>query len=203
MAGYTIIATSFFVLVQAKNVYPQLLFGRLLFSLGASCVSTMVTAVLPSMVSKHTHHGRNKAGQEELYHWSRNPQHSRLAGFVGLFTGTGALLAVGVFLPLPSHFQQIGVRPDRALADAYYIAGAVAIIVALACYVGLGPRDHGAALMNETPTKATSLSERASESLSQLFKALSLGLTMPSLGLGFLASFVARSCKWLLITRTA
>lgn len=195
MAGYTIIAVSFFVLVQAKNVYPQLLFGRLFFSLGASCVSTMVTAILPSMVSEHPNHSRNKPGQEEPHHWPPNPQHSRLAGLVGLFTGTGALLAVGLFLPLPSHLQRIGVSPDRALTDTYYTAGAMAIIVAFACYVGLGPRDHDAAITNETPTKATAISERASESLSQLLKALSMGLTQPSLGLGFLASFVARSCK--------
>jgi MFS family permease len=34
--GYAIIGLSLVVLVQASNVYPQLLLGRLLFSLGAT-----------------------------------------------------------------------------------------------------------------------------------------------------------------------
>ncbi|KKK26849.1 hypothetical protein ARAM_003466 [Aspergillus rambellii] len=46
-AGYTIIALALLLFVQAKNVYPQLLLGRLLFSVGGAAVSTMVTAVLP------------------------------------------------------------------------------------------------------------------------------------------------------------
>ena len=34
--GYTVIAAALAVLVQAKNVYPQLLLARILFALGAS-----------------------------------------------------------------------------------------------------------------------------------------------------------------------
>jgi len=34
--GYTIIGLSLVILVQARNVYPQLLLGRLLFSFGAT-----------------------------------------------------------------------------------------------------------------------------------------------------------------------
>lgn len=34
--GYTIVGISLWVFVQAKNVYPQLLLARLLFSLGAT-----------------------------------------------------------------------------------------------------------------------------------------------------------------------
>lgn len=41
--GYAIVALSLFVFVQATNVYPQLLLGRLLFSLGAAA-----TYVFPS-----------------------------------------------------------------------------------------------------------------------------------------------------------
>lgn len=49
MIGYTIIALALVLFVQAKNIYPQLLIGRLFFSLGAAAASTMVTAVLPTM----------------------------------------------------------------------------------------------------------------------------------------------------------
>lgn len=36
VAGYTIVALSLVVFVQAKNVYPQLLLARLFFSLGGA-----------------------------------------------------------------------------------------------------------------------------------------------------------------------
>ena len=50
--GYIIVSLSLFTFVQAKNVYPQLLLARLFFSSGGAAVSTMVTAVLPTMSSK-------------------------------------------------------------------------------------------------------------------------------------------------------
>ncbi|EEH17561.2 hypothetical protein PABG_00124 [Paracoccidioides brasiliensis Pb03] len=51
--GYAIIALALALIVQARNVYPQLLLGRLLFSLGGSAVTTMVTAVLPAITANH------------------------------------------------------------------------------------------------------------------------------------------------------
>ena len=36
VAGYTIVGLSLVLFVQAKNVYPQLLLARILFSLGGS-----------------------------------------------------------------------------------------------------------------------------------------------------------------------
>ena len=51
MTGYIVIGLALFVFVQSKNVYPQLLLARLFFSLGGSATSTMVTAILPLMVS--------------------------------------------------------------------------------------------------------------------------------------------------------
>ncbi|KAF7191397.1 hypothetical protein HII31_07420 [Pseudocercospora fuligena] len=56
VTGYCIVAFSLVCLVQSTNVYPELLLGRLLFSLGGAACSTMVTAVLPSMVAEpHVH----------------------------------------------------------------------------------------------------------------------------------------------------
>lgn len=54
VTGYCIIAVSLICLVQSTNVYPELLLGRLGFSLGGAACSTMVTAVLPSMVAKRS-----------------------------------------------------------------------------------------------------------------------------------------------------
>lgn len=140
-----------FVLVQSVNVYPQLLLGRLLFSLGASCTSTMVTAILPSMVSKASSDtGDQPLPDSASQTQTQKSRHSRLAGFVGLFTGVGALLAVGVYLPLPSRLQHFGVPSEKALADTYYLAGATGIVVASACYLGLDPEIDTAATRSES-----------------------------------------------------
>lgn len=49
--GYCIVAFSLVCLVQSTNVYPELLLGRLGFSFGGAACSTMVTAVLPTMIA--------------------------------------------------------------------------------------------------------------------------------------------------------
>lgn len=62
----------------------------------------------------------------------------RLAGIVGLFTGCGALLALSIFLPLPARFQRLeGVTSAVALNYAFYTVGAIALLVALAVFIGL------------------------------------------------------------------
>ncbi|TPX13805.1 uncharacterized protein E0L32_005749 [Thyridium curvatum] len=72
--GYSIIALSLFVFVQATNVYPQLLLARILFAIGATATATMVTAILPSLTDDSppppeapSNHPLNK---------SRNPRYS-------------------------------------------------------------------------------------------------------------------------------
>ncbi|CZR54438.1 related to MFS transporter [Phialocephala subalpina] len=49
VAGYSIVGLALFIFVQARNVYPQLLLARILFSMGGAATATMVTAILPSM----------------------------------------------------------------------------------------------------------------------------------------------------------
>lgn len=65
---------------------------------------------------------------------------SALAGYVGLFTGCGALVALSVFLPLPTQFGQIGgVTLGEAISYSFYVVGSVALIVAV--FVGFGLRN--------------------------------------------------------------
>lgn len=54
VAGYCIVALSLVCLVHSTNVYPQLLLGRMGFSVGAAACTTMVTAVLPAMLAEKT-----------------------------------------------------------------------------------------------------------------------------------------------------
>ncbi|POR38741.1 Uncharacterized protein TPAR_01051 [Tolypocladium paradoxum] len=63
---------------------------------------------------------------------------STLAGYVGLFTGCGALVALSLFLPLPARFGKIdGVTPGEAVSYSFYVVGAVSLVVAVFVFVGL------------------------------------------------------------------
>jgi hypothetical protein len=61
-----------------------------------------------------------------------------LAGYVGLFTGCGALVALSLFLPLPAQFGVIdGVTPGEAVSYSFYVVGGVSILVAVFVAIGL------------------------------------------------------------------
>lgn len=63
---------------------------------------------------------------------------SQLAGYVGLFTGCGALVALSLFLPLPARFGEIeGVTPAEAVTDSFYVVGFVSFAVAIFVFIGL------------------------------------------------------------------
>lgn len=73
---------------------------------------------------------------------------TRLAGLVGLFTGCGALVALSLFLPLPTKFGDVdGVTPGQAVAYSFYVVGAVSLVIAIFVFVGLrnlqGEEDKG------------------------------------------------------------
>lgn len=250
MLGYLIIALSLVLFVQAKNVYPQLLLGRLFFSIGGAAASTMVTAILPAIAAggspmsstQKVEDFQDDAGPSE-HHSARNapvervvrehadslssdititpsrlhrqlnspnaqtqsqstppnekvePSSSRVAGFVGLFTGAGALLALAIFLPLPARFQKAGISPGQALQDSYYIVAAVALILSLLAYFGLsglaGEASKGI-LTAFRPFKSDS--HPADKPFWVRFgKAFALGFKHPKVGLGYVGGFVARA----------
>lgn len=124
---------------------------------------------------------------------------TRLAGFVGMFTGCGALVALGLFLPLPARFQKAGLEPGQAVAASYYIVGGIAIVVSLVCFVGLrylnGEEGKGwhAVLGRE---KSEGIMQKSPSDLPywRLFvDSLKLGFRSSLLGLGYLGGFVARA----------
>ena len=61
VTGYVIVGFSLIGLVKSRNVYPELLVGRLGFSVGGAACSTMVTAVLPAMVAERLDEGGDEA----------------------------------------------------------------------------------------------------------------------------------------------
>ncbi|KAL4752597.1 hypothetical protein BDW72DRAFT_170590 [Aspergillus terricola var. indicus] len=202
-AGYTIIAVALVMFVQARNVYPQLLLGRLLFSVGGAAVSTMVTAILPAVTGCSP---RSELEEEPESRAIEAPS-SRLAGFVGMCAGCGALISLVVLLPLPAHFQQWGLSPAKAIQYSYYTAAALALVVSGCCFVGLRdlPGEDGKAwalLWTTLRTETRSFEPRKNfystlmarfPYLKQFGSAISLGLRNREILIGYLGGFVARA----------
>jgi hypothetical protein len=126
---------------------------------------------------------------------------SQLAGLVGMFTGCGALVALLAFLPLPTRFQKIGETPAAAVADAFYVVGAVAILVAVGCFFGLrslpGEGGKGWKRLAGKDEHKTAENRSASDLVliyPRLFwQSVCLGFTSPNIGLGYVGGFVARA----------
>lgn len=165
VSGYAIIFLSLIVFVNVSSVYPGLLLARMLFSVGAAAVATMVSAILPEMTAPAPtpaplvvpsttgttilRRPPTPPADDEphvsdpevplLTGVQRYPT-GKLAGLVGLFTGLGALMALGVFLPLPTHFAaQPGVSREDAVRRAFYSVSLVALAVGVWCLLGLQP----------------------------------------------------------------
>lgn len=228
MAGYAIIALALALFVQCKNVYPQLLLARLLFSIGGAAVSTMVTAVLPSIMGtgKGPNATENRTSMSsELTitpgRFVRRTTHrgetsvtvvrgstSRLAGFVGMCAGCGALLALAVFLPLPARFEKSGLSPSEAIRRSYYVVSAIALVISVICFVGLrnlhgeegkGLRSLKGAFKSLSSSSAEEPPAHPAVRTSplpywrQFSSAFLLGFKHPSIGLGYMGGFVARA----------
>ncbi|KAI9780599.1 MAG: hypothetical protein M1816_002819 [Peltula sp. TS41687] len=260
--GYVVVGTALFLFVQAKNVYPQLLLVRILFSVGGAATATMVTAILPSITiatkaaqTPSSPVRRPSAGDQHDSQTSTSPSlsseltitparlarrrspalplpaielpddsasrsnsssPSRLAGIVGLFTGCGALLALVVFLPLPTKFaNRNGVSAGQALVYSYYVVGSIALLIAAFCFVGLSgltdqkpdsrkgrngtgngvdyhQASHDTATHGE-PSSADVRVQNGSSGWKSLLDAVVLGFQDVDIGLGYLGGFVARA----------
>ncbi|KAI9663949.1 MAG: hypothetical protein M1821_007440 [Bathelium mastoideum] len=132
---------------------------------------------------------------------------SQLAGLVGMFTGLGALLALGLFLPLPTHFQEGGATRGQSVASSYYVVGTVAFVVAAACLFGLRnlPGEEGKGLRgmlgtlrkgsngDESGPSSPAVRNRRVSFPRLLWSALALGFQDVDIGLGYVGGFVARA----------
>lgn len=133
-----------------------------------------------------------------------------LAGYVGLFTGCGALVSLVCFLPLPAQFNKIeGVDLGEAVMYAYYTVGAIAIVVAAFVYIGLrklkgedGKSLRGFLGLKKYETSSNGANEDGTGPkpkpkflpYKQLLKdAVRLGFSDSQIALGYLGGFVARA----------
>jgi MFS family permease len=135
----------------------------------------------------------------------------RLAGLVGVFTGCGALVALGIFLPLPAQFSRHqGVTQAQAVADSFYVVGGISFLVAVFCFLGLrglqGEEGKGWRLLfGKTPLSGVydriphdeEEPEPAYPTFLPYWRLLLdstiLGFNDAQIGLGYLGGFVARA----------
>ncbi|KAE8151077.1 major facilitator superfamily domain-containing protein [Aspergillus avenaceus] len=211
VAGYSIIAVALVLFVQAKNVYPQLLLGRLLFSIGGSAVSTMVTAVLPTVTGRTSEdeslETENESSPRSESAADKSTPSSRLAGFVGMCAGCGALVSLIVFLPLPAQFQKLGLSPSTSIQYSYYVVAAMALLVSVWCLFGLrnlpgeenkawnslwSTEEDAGTLCDDGPSCAVRGKSRLPY-LDQLSTAMVLGFRHSDIFIGYMGGFVARA----------
>ncbi|CAI4211462.1 unnamed protein product [Parascedosporium putredinis] len=206
------------------------------FAVGATAAATMVTAILPSLTDESDTHAaaalsRRGGPKPNASRTSRESvalslsseltitperytrtarQASALAGYVGVFTGCGALLALSLFLPLPARFGEMdGVSTADAVTYAFYVVSAVSLLVAGFVFVGLkglkGEDGKGWAVLfgSHHGERAGSDSEDGSEDSALqrpilpyrhlLKEAVKLGFSDSNIALGYLGGFVARA----------
>ncbi|KAJ4165854.1 hypothetical protein LMH87_007466 [Akanthomyces muscarius] len=131
---------------------------------------------------------------------------SVLAGFVGLFTGCGALLALALFLPLPVRFGGIdGVTPGQAVSYSFYVVSGVSLLVAVFVFIGLrnlhGEDGKGwRVLLGRKSWYQTQLDDESDEPgrkvvpyVSLLKDSVLLAFKDSRISLGYIGGFVARA----------
>ncbi|KAM7186903.1 hypothetical protein V8F20_011184 [Naviculisporaceae sp. PSN 640] len=146
---------------------------------------------------------------------------SALAGYVGLFTGCGALVALSLFLPLPARFGKIeGVTLGDAVKYSFYVVGVVSLCVAVFVFFGLrglkGEEGKGWRMLFGFPPSQSEVGNnihaidftRDEEDQDQrvaapkhvvapywqlLKQSITLGFTDSEIALGYLGGFVARA----------
>ena len=186
--------------------------------MGGAAASCMVTAILPLMAVSSLRTMRTGGARDtrqssqdtastpavggeprpaSSQHAGDRPSTSRLAGFVGLATGVGALLSLFGLLRLPPLLQHRGSSPARALTDTYYVVACTSIALSILCAIGLRNIDQRRKWIPSTQPQqrlaAQRLAVRRPSHQNALLQAVKLGFTESSIGLAYIGSVVART----------
>jgi MFS family permease len=142
-AGFVIMGMALVIYPFARNVYPDLLLARLLFSMGGGCAAAMLTAVLADFAQES---------------WR-----GKLAAGVGTMSGLGALLALFVLLRIPADLSQhYGISKLEATQRVFVGVGVGAMVYGAALFFGLRVRRVG----EESPSTIASLLRASSRATS-------------------------------------
>lgn len=122
----------------------------------------------------------------------------KLAGLVGMLTGCGALVALLLFLPLPTKFQDGGASRSESVADSFYVVGVIALVVSVGCLFGLrnlvGEEGKGLSRLLAIKSSDPIIQDTPLPSYTSLLgTAVTLGFQDLNIGLGYVGGFVARA----------
>lgn len=124
---------------------------------------------------------------------------SQIAGYVGMFAGCGALLALVLFLPIPERFQRRGYPAESSLQYSYYIVAVVALFVSLWCLVGLrGLREEGIRPVSMFRLQRNDSNNKDGDApkkhvWNNFLHAIILGFKRADIGVAYVGGFVARA----------
>ena len=175
----------------------------------------MITAILPAVtapISQRPHTDEQEDSDDEHRPLMANateslssvasglatekppPSTSRPAGFVGLFSGGGALIALLIFLRLPNWIQNDEISAERALSFSYYIVAVLAFFLSLVGFVGFRSlRGENMGSLGKEESSPTQAEKPFRRKTWNLLEAAKLGFADRLIGLAYVGGFVARA----------
>ncbi|KAF9420811.1 hypothetical protein BGZ94_009017 [Podila epigama] len=183
-AGFLCLGTALTLYPLARNVYPQLLLCRLLFSVGSAAATCMMTGTLSDVAG----------GQRER---------GRVSAVVGMFAGFGGLVAGMVLTKVPFQLVQKAGSEIKGIELCFQIVGGTAIAVAVMFMFTMHDMEGSHVKGIKYWTKRAFSRNKASlepapelQSLENPFKMLKYGFLAardPRVALAYMSSFVSRA----------
>lgn len=140
--------------------YPTLIAFRLIYAIGAAMVGTMLVAVLAA--------------------YSAEKDRGKMSAAVGILSILGVLAMISLMAHMPETLRDAGFAALDAGRYSYWIAGAIAAIIALLLAIGLHKKEAGGAEEREGTLASLRTSFRAAQQ-------------NPRLALVFSSAFCARA----------
>ncbi|KAF9181263.1 hypothetical protein BGZ51_005566 [Haplosporangium sp. Z 767] len=183
--GFVCLGGALIAYPYVDNIYPQMLLCRLLFSVGSSAATCMMTGTLGDIAG-----GLHERG--------------RVSGAVGLFSGVGGLIAGMVLTKMPYQLTKLADNEVEGIQLSYGIVGGCAIALGV-IFLFTMPRTgrdsadgvtawaKGLITREKTPVKSTN--PEAQEAISP-WRMLKYGIVAgrdPRVALAYMSSFVSRA----------
>ncbi|KAF9124175.1 hypothetical protein BGW39_008406 [Mortierella sp. 14UC] len=180
-AGFVCIGAALMLYPRVENVYPHMLLCRLLFSVGTSAATCMMTGTLGDVAGAIHERGR-------------------VSAIVGLSAGCGALIAGLALIGIPYDLELKFGSEIEGTKAAFLIVGGAAMVLGLLLFftmpsTGVGEASGVTGWFKKTIMKKEVHSEYEKEIISP-FKLLKYGFLAardPRVALAYMSSFVARA----------
>ncbi|KAG0004360.1 hypothetical protein BGZ80_001040 [Entomortierella chlamydospora] len=181
--GFLFLGTSLILYPYVKNVYPHMLLCRLLFSLGSSACTCMMTGTLGDIAGNQHERGR-------------------VSAIVGMCSGFGGLIAGLVLIKLPWQMGNKVKNEIEGIQLALGIIGGCSVALSAIFYLtmpktGAGAADGLTLWVNKVILRRkVGDSSKSTEEMISPWRMLKYGILVgrdPRVALAYVSSFVARA----------